>query len=189
MREKIRNSFSSNSQSSFLCTYTQVRLRGRRGGVELPGSPLTPTFPGGTWVKAKVLDRRNVLDDSINFLLPELWTSGTLELEVQGVGVGLNCLEKAGPTPNDCKTTVTFQAAPTFQVKLVRIKYNVSKDFVSETSTDDLLELQNRLLSIFPVTRIDLTTGYLDMAMYLFETRRPTKLPTRWELTMPLQLP
>jgi hypothetical protein len=141
--------------------YTQARLRGRRGGVELPGSPLTSTVPGGTWVKGNVLDRRNVLADSINFLLPDSWTSGTVELEILGVGT-LTCLEKAGPFPNDCKTTVFFQNAPALQVKLVRVRYENSSGFISETSTSDLSEIQNRLLSIFPVSSIDRTTGYLD---------------------------
>lgn len=142
---------------------SRARLRGRRNGVELPGSPLTATSPGGIIVKAKAFDRCNVLDDSFNFLIPEAWRSGTVELEVQGVGTSLKCLEKAGPIPNDCKATVTFQIVPTLEVKFVEIRYESPPGTVVKSSTSDLSELQNRLLSIFPVSRIDRTTGYLDM--------------------------
>ena len=152
------------TQSSFMfLQLSQVRLRGRRGGVELPDSPLTPTSLGGIVVKANALDRRQTLGDSFNFRLPEAWLSGTIELEVQGVGTSLKCLDKAGPSPNDCKATVTFQNVPRLQVKFVQIRYESPLGTVVKTSSSDLTELQNRLLSIFPVSRIDRTTGYLDM--------------------------
>jgi Protein of unknown function (DUF1194) len=151
------------TQCSFFLFLLQARLRGRRGGVELPGSPLASTSPGGILVKANALDRRGILADSFNFRIPESWRSGTVEFEVQGVGTTLKCLEKAGPTMNDCKATVTFQAVPTLQVKFVRIRYENPPGTVVKTSTSDLTELQNRLVSIYPVSRIDRTTGYLDM--------------------------
>ena len=113
-------------------------------------------------MKPNALDRRGVLGDSLNFLLPESWGSGTVELEIEGVGTSVKCLETAGPTANDCKATVTFQTASTLEIKLVRIKYEASANIV-ESSTTDLSVLENRLLAIFPVSSIDRTTGFLDM--------------------------
>lgn len=138
----------------------QARLRARRNGVELPGSPLSAINPGGILVKANALTRRNILDDSLNFLLPASWLSGTVELEIQQLASNIGCREAAGPTANDCKTTVNFTSVPTLQVKFVQIRYQDGSEIKSSDS--DLVELQNRLLAIYPVSSIDRTTGYLD---------------------------
>lgn len=129
----------------------------------MPGSPLAATSPGGVLAKANALNRRHILGDSLNFLIPEAWRSGTVEFEIQGVGTSMKCLETAGPIANDCKATVTFQAVPTLEVKFVRISYEPSPGTIVASSTTDLSELENRLLAIFPVSSIDRTTGFLDM--------------------------
>ena len=86
-----------------------------------------------------------------------------MELEIQGVGTSMKCMETAGPIANECKATVTFQAVPTLEVKFVRISYEPSPGTTVASDTTDLSELENRLLSIFPVSSIDRTTGFLDM--------------------------
>ncbi len=141
----------------------QARLRGFRGGSELSGSPLTATNPGGTiTADANALDRRGNLNDSLNFRLPDSWTSGDVTLEVEPVGAILDCQEAAGPTANDCETTVDFDPAPEVEVKLVKVKYTSGSSTIIPSNAD-LNTLENRLLAIFPTHQIDRTSGTVDM--------------------------
>jgi len=142
---------------------TQARLHGRVGGVELSGSPLTPSNSSG-FIEAKpgALARRNVLADSLNFVLPASWPTGTVEFELEGVGSSINCQEVAGPAANDCKTTVSFNSGSEFEVKLVKVKYKSGSSTIVPSNTD-LNALQKRLLAIFPTAKIDRTSGTLDM--------------------------
>jgi hypothetical protein len=112
-----------------------------------------------------------------------------VELEIQGVGTSLTCREKAGPIPNDCKATVTFQFVPSLEVKFVRISYEAPPGTTVKTSSTDLSELENRLLAIFPVSSIKRKTGFLDMRTGVpdativntrIETMRILDLCLRW---------
>ena len=89
-----------------------------------------------------------------------------MELEIEGTGANVTCKEAAGPTPNDCKVTVTFDPVPELEVKFVRVRYTTtSGNTVTPFEADitDLQSLENRLLSIYPVASIDRETGFLDM--------------------------
>ena len=53
------------------------RLIGRRDGVELPGSPLVATNASGSVLaRNSIVNRRGVIEDSLNFELPLAWTRG-----------------------------------------------------------------------------------------------------------------
>ncbi|WP_199611333.1 DUF1194 domain-containing protein [Flocculibacter collagenilyticus] len=139
-----------------------ARLKGTRGGVDLPGSPLTASNSGGAIIaKPNAISRRNLLTDSLNFQLPESWLTGTIELELEGVGGTLDCMEKAGPSANDCKATVTFNTGSELEVKFVKVSYTSGGSTIA-SSNADMNELEKRLLATFPTSKIDRTTGTLN---------------------------
>ena len=134
------------------------RLIGRRGGAELPGSPLSATNPGGSVLASTdVADRRGVLGDSLNFLLPPSWRSGTVELELDGGGTGLDCMEVAGPTPEDCSVTVTFEAGTEVGLRVVGVPYTAGGATVVPTPAA-LAETGRRVATTFPASRLDVST-------------------------------
>ncbi len=100
------------------------RLIGRRGGAELPESPLAATNTAASVLAdVDIVARRAVLGDSLNFLLPESWRSGTVELELDGAGTPLSCQETAGPTSADCKVTVTFEPGAAADLKVIGVPF------------------------------------------------------------------
>ncbi len=142
---------------------TIARLRGSRGGVELPGSPLTAQNAGNFLALPQTSDedqlnsRRNQLDSSLNFLLPETWLNGTIELTVEGAG-GLECRETSG-TDNDCITTATFEEGAEMEVKFFNISWTDAINNVQTSTNADLNQLENNLIDIFPIQGLDRTTG------------------------------
>jgi hypothetical protein len=58
-----------------------ARLRGFRGGAELPGSPLKPLYPFTTVHTGGF--QRSALNDSFNFVLPREWRSGNVSLQAE----------------------------------------------------------------------------------------------------------
>lgn len=134
-----------------------ARLKGTRGGVAL--GTLTAINSGGSiTAKANALDRRNILNDSLNFLLPSSWRAGNLTLELEAVGGTLDCKEKAGPTANDCKATVNFNPGSEVEVKFFPVKWK-SDVTVHTPSGADLNNLESRTLALLPTSKVDRTTG------------------------------
>ena len=87
------------------------RLIGRRGGVELPGSPLPAVNLGSaTLAREDIVARREILADSLNFVLPDAWTSGDVELELDAGGAPVDCKEPAGggSAGDDCTVLASF---------------------------------------------------------------------------------
>jgi hypothetical protein len=137
----------------------KARLIGRRGGVVLPGAvagstALTPilNMGGSIAAKANALSRRGVRDDSLNFRLPKHWRSGTIELEVEGVGTRLECKE-----PADCKATVTFDPGSEIEVVFFKLNYKDSSSRWNYPDENDIIELDSRLKAIFPTSKVDRT--------------------------------
>ncbi len=129
-----------------------VRLHGRRDGAPLPGSPLPMLNAGGTITATPdALARRGDLHSSANFYLPASWRSGTVELQVEGVGHELACADRADAL-NDCMVTVSFLPTETPQVKWVGVR--VSSAGPAPTNSQ-LLELHQRLRAIYPVAGVD----------------------------------
>ncbi len=133
------------------------RLIGRRNGVELPGSPLTAANAGGSVLAEKeVADRRDDLTASLNFVLPVSWRSGTVELEFDGAGTAVTCEEAAGPTPKDCKATVTFQPGADAELKVVGVAYKDSGTTKKPTRAA-LRETGYRVRTTLPVSSMSIS--------------------------------
>ncbi len=132
------------------------RLLGRRGGVDLPGSPLLAINPGSSILATEDIEsRRDQLDDSLNFYLPGSWRSGTIELEFDAAGAAVNCQEPAGSDPEDnCVVQVTFRDEVRPELVFVGVRYTSSGNTFDPT-TSELLEQMFRFRSIFPIHNID----------------------------------
>lgn len=142
-----------------------VRLKGTRGGSALPGSPLTPNYNNAPnlLVSNNVVSNRKDLSKTINFEIPTSWTSGTVELEVEGVGGTLVCEEQAGPTIQDCKATISFTTSQELEVKFVRLGFKDQAGTTHKPSSADAKELTSRLLATYPVSSIKETIGSIDL--------------------------
>ncbi len=140
----------------------QARLIGRRGGIELPESPLTPSFNPTITAKARALDRRGNLEDSLNFELPLSWRQGTIELEIEPVGTALGCKEDAGPIPGDCKASVAFEKGSEIKVKFVTLTYTDNGETFTP-SKESYIKLYRRLKAIYPVTNVDVEISALTL--------------------------
>lgn len=126
------------------------QLLGRRAGASLPGSPLTPAnFNGSVITVTDALSARDELDTTPYFELPESWTNGQIELELQLAGVGLDCQEAAPPTPHDCSATVDFTPAARPDVRFVNVVHESAGQLVA--ASDALVaELGERLIAALP---------------------------------------
>ena len=131
-----------------------ARLIGRRGGVELPGSPLAAANAGGTvLVSTDIAARRAVLTDSLIFQLPASWRSGAVELEVDGAGTALSCDEAAGPTAHDCKATIDFGNGAAARLRMVGIPVS-DKGTTTVPSEAALRETAERIRSVLPAATL-----------------------------------
>jgi Ca2+-binding RTX toxin-like protein len=132
------------------------RLFGERNGTALPGSPLTAINVGGTvLIQEDVVGRRAELADSMNFLLPNSWASGTVTLRFDGGGTSVRCSEQAGPVADDCSATVTFDTQPVPEIRYVGVPYDDGTGTILEPTTLQLAEQAFRMESVFPVRSID----------------------------------
>ncbi|MDQ1346867.1 MAG: hypothetical protein QG573_236, partial [Acidobacteriota bacterium] len=130
------------------------QLYGYRGGLELPGSPLAPAnFAGSVVPPQDALALRKELAASPYFELPESWTSGTIELVAELVGLLIDCQEAAGPTPNDCKAVVSFTAVDVPQVKFVKMFYYDGSNWIGPSDAD-VANAARRLKSAYPISEL-----------------------------------
>jgi YVTN family beta-propeller protein len=141
---------------------TSAHLHGYHDGTELPGSPLTALNPGGVvMAKPDITARRGNWSDSLNFRLPQSWLAGTVDLTLESTDGCMECKETAG-TPNDCAVRVTFNSTNEPEVKFVRVRWTDSKGIVHEPTHADITELAKRLIAVYPIDRLDWTTGQLN---------------------------
>jgi Tol biopolymer transport system component len=93
---------------------TTGKLRGYRGGKELPDSPIDPINAGGhvrvtqdygDVFSAPSLAARAQRDSSLNFVLPRTWRTGRVALRLELPG-GVDCGPMSG---GDCPIEVAFQ--------------------------------------------------------------------------------
>ncbi|MBK1632383.1 hypothetical protein CKO31_16890 [Thiohalocapsa halophila] len=138
-----------------------ARLRGYNAlGTELSGSPLTAVNAGAAiTAKPDALDRRPTKDDSLNFRLPTSWTTGTVTLELEGVGNTLTCEEAAGPTANDCMAQVAFNTGSEVELKFFKVQWEDNGGTTHVPSSADLNNLEQRALAMLPTAQVDRTTG------------------------------
>lgn len=132
------------------------RLFGRRGGADLPGSPLLALNPASAVLAGQNVEaRRGTLGASLNFTLPASWRSGTVDLEFEAAGAPVTCREPSGGgAANDCVVTLSFQNEVTPEVVFVGVRYNSGTTRL-EPSTLELLEQLFRFRSILPLADID----------------------------------
>ncbi|MFQ5459155.1 MAG: hypothetical protein ACE5EL_00010 [Anaerolineae bacterium] len=95
-----------------------AQLRGFRGGSELPGSPLAPIEPTLSVRNSGAYRER--LDQTFNFLLPESWTEGTVELRGE-INPGA-AVPEANVGNNALTETVTFTRRDAMCVKMLPVR-------------------------------------------------------------------
>ncbi len=148
----VRAHFQSNPTMTVV-PLLRARLAG--GGPELQLSPLRPLNPGGK-ASSRVdvaVGRDQILAGAL-WELPFEWTiAGDVELEVELLGRPLDCLEAAGPTPNDCQLQAHFEALPSLPVKLVSIDFDDGSG-LQRVSALQRADLAQRLLSAYPVSHV-----------------------------------
>lgn len=129
-----------------------VRLRGTRGGAELPGSPLSASPATLASVAPGALARRATYAASANFRLPASWRSGTVTLRVEAPGTALRCAEQAG-ADGDCSVTASFvtRAAPLVWVVPVDIGTGGTPNLPADA---DIAAEQVLMEAMYPVPSI-----------------------------------
>jgi len=138
------------------------RLYGYRGGLALPLSPLAPrNFSGSVVTVQDAFAVRDALEANPYFELPDAWTFGTIDLDLELDGVGLDCREPAGPTPHDCSATVSFVAVDVPQVKFVKLEYSVGGTWIGPSDAD-VENAARRLKAAYPISQ--LAWSMVDMA-------------------------
>jgi len=133
------------------------QLFGKRGGVDLPGSPLAAINPGGrVLAQQDIVPRRGKLADSLNFKLPPSWRDGTVEIRFAAGQTPVDCKEPSGPgndPANDCIATVSFTPQTPPNIVYVSVAYRSGGNRLAPTSAE-LLEQVARSLTIFPTASI-----------------------------------
>jgi len=142
----------------------QGRLRGFRSGSELAGSPLTATNPGGSLtVMDNAASRRGDIDESLNFLLPNAWVDGNVTLTLERLGGGLDCLDAAQPTANDCSVTIDFEEGSVPEVKFYRVQWTDPRtNTTTQPTTADVTELVRRSRAQLPIATMDVSSSTLN---------------------------
>ena len=137
----------------------KARLRGFKGGVELPGSPL-PEEAADVFQEAR--DGRTSPRQTLDWMLPPAWLDGDVELCLEPK-TPLGCGEPAEPggAPGDCSVRVSFRDAPPLRVKLVAVEWGNPLGTKYKPAAADLDELEDRLAAIYPTARLDATRGEL----------------------------
>lgn len=144
--------------SSLIRIQPLLRARAAGGGAELPLSPLRALDPDGSFAVTDAAASRGQLLDSTEWLLPPEWTQGAVELEVELFDRPLDCVEAAGPAPNDCKVDAVFAAVPHPDLKIVSVNY-LSDQGAQRVSAEQRLELAQRLISALPVSGLAWTAS------------------------------
>jgi hypothetical protein len=137
-------------------------------------------------IEDRLKEQRADLDKSLNFDLPELWTvAGTVELRLKEV---LECKE-ATSTANgipDCKATIIFNPSKILPIKVINttwtdisgitptkhsIPHNIFRDYVKE--------VEKTFMSLFPISKIDITGSRGHIGNYDFGAAMPADKPYR----------
>lgn len=136
-----------------------ARLRGFRGGVELPGSPLPEDAAD---VFQDPGDARPFPRQTLDWILPPDWLDGDVELCVEPK-TPIACGEPAesGGTAGDCGVRVRFDDAPPLRVKLVAVEWGNPFGTKYKPAAADLDELEDRLAAIYPTASLSATRGEL----------------------------
>lgn len=129
-----------------------LRARPAGGGGQLPFSPLRASNPEGrVEASTDVATDRGDLGKAAYWELPFEWTlAGDVELEVELLHRPLDCLESAGPTPNDCMVVASFATVPRPEIRFVSIDHDNGVE-VRRVTPQQRMDLAARLVSAFPI--------------------------------------
>jgi len=143
-----------------------ARLRGYRGGVELPNSPLTATnaysfrAPVYTTLETVIEARRANLSSSLNFKLPQNWLNGNVTIKLEGVGGPMDCSSTPSVDSN-CRINTAYFPIDLLKVKFLKVAWRKSRKKKYKTKDYHIDYLEQRLLSIFPIDRMSAGRGKL----------------------------
>lgn len=170
--------------------YVEATLAVRdAAGNPLPGSPLKSVnagvYPCNDHVigQALCLDTtgmitlnpnpdRHQLNDSFLFRLPDAWLTGTVELELAGLELGLGsgsdpafiCSEPDGDAnaanDGDCRVRVSFTDSPVLQINLVSVVWKIrygGQDYLYRPTRALLEQIKKEFQARFPTRTIDFT--------------------------------
>ena len=138
----------------------RARLRGFRNNVELPGSLVTATNPGGSITAlSNAANRRSDFNASLNFEVPATWLNGTIRLQLDSPGLDCSGVASVNQT---CSIEVSFEFTEQLEIKLVDVQW---PNHPTPSPSDHLDELDRRLRSIYPIasgaTGLDSARGQL----------------------------
>lgn len=140
-----------------------ARLRGYGPNMqELPESPLTASNETKFDIDGDALARRADIEGSLLFALPDSWTEGTIVLELEGAGAGVECLEDGGSS-GDCMEAVSFVPTNRMEVKYFKVDWVNSAGNTFAATDADVTEMRNRLEALFPIDEVQILTDELDI--------------------------
>jgi hypothetical protein len=134
-----------------------AELYGYRGGVELPGSPLT-NFGDDNDINIDAtdnfVDRHSNAAKTWNFLLPNSWTNTAGPIDLVAVVDPDNDLEECQTCQdnNDQSMTVSFQASEELRVRPVAVTFNNAGTMETDSDTEILNALEG-IRRIFPYSQ------------------------------------
>lgn len=143
---------------------TSGRLRGYRDGVELAGSPLAPLNETQSILATdEVISRRADRDATLNFRLPDEWTTGEIELQVE-MGGGTGCdLTEYGRWTINCGTVVSFNdSRPDLNLEMTSVFWDNMTE--SDATYLDAVRQSSRSEAMFPIAGLDMTQDSLEVA-------------------------
>ena len=144
----------------------------------------------------EIVNRRKDLNSSLNFEIPndsiyKTLLTGTVEFGFKGKS--LLCKEAAGPSANDCKTTVTYDKSKILEVKFFNVKWKDENGDIYEVSNREYLNFINKaignLSSLYPITQevIGYNAGTYDYGTFTIDPEKGYK-PLFKEINKKLQV-
>jgi Bacterial Ig domain len=127
-----------------------ARLRGFRGGVELPGSPLRPLYPLATVHTTGA--SRATLNDSFNFWIPPEWRSGNVAFRAEINFGGL--VPETDTSNNILSLEKEFTPIRPVCVRMIPVRTHGSRYTVESPGFDSIIA---RFESLWPVPRAIVT--------------------------------
>ncbi len=136
------------------------RLRGFRGGTELVPTQTPLNQPGGSvLVQTNAVMLRGEWTNSVNFVLPDTWLNGTLDLRFEwtnGIVIFREPAEAGGIASNGA-VRVSFVPSQVPEVKFFSIIHTNVAGVTSILTAAQERDLPRRVVSVFPIDRIDVS--------------------------------
>ena len=106
--------------------------------------------------------------DSINFELPNDWTTGAVQLKFESDNVDLLCVEPAetGGNASNCIVSVNFRPSPTLPIHLLRVGFSDgSGSILFQPSELEMIEIAGRLPEYLPIDAADYTISEIQVGL------------------------